>query len=105
MRTVGGAAPADDPMATPIIRFGNQTFQPLASGALHWPAERALLVADLHLEKMSSFARRGSFLPPYDTGLTLKRLAADRRIRRRLPPRRAGAAGGVAGSFRAVGFV
>ena len=64
-------------MASAIIRFGNQTFEPLPSGALHWPAERALLVADLHLEKMSSFAKRGSFLPPYDTGLTLKRLAAD----------------------------
>ena len=64
-------------MATPIIRFAGQTFEPLPSGALHWPAERALLVADLHLEKMSSFAKRGSFLPPYDTAMTLKRLAAD----------------------------
>lgn len=64
-------------MASAIIHFGNQTFEPLPSGALHWPAERALLVADLHLEKMSSFARRGSFLPPYDTAMTLKRLAAD----------------------------
>ena len=64
-------------MATPIIRFAGQTFEPLPSGALYWPAERALLVADLHLEKMSSFAKRGPFLPPYDTALTLKRLAAD----------------------------
>lgn len=79
MRTFGGAATAlsDEAMATPIIRFAGQTFEPLPSGALHWPAERALLVADLHLEKMSSFAKRGSLLPPYDTGLTLKRLAAD----------------------------
>ena len=36
----------------------------------------ALVVADLHLEKASSFARRGSFLPPYDTGATLRRLEA-----------------------------
>lgn len=79
MRTYGGAAPAlsDEAMATPILRFANQTFEPLPSGALHWPAERALLVADLHLEKLSSFARRGSLLPPYDTSMTLKRLAAD----------------------------
>ncbi|MGH6959919.1 MAG: ligase-associated DNA damage response endonuclease PdeM, partial [Dongiaceae bacterium] len=32
-------------------------------------------VADLHLEKGSGFARRGSFLPPYDTRTTLARLA------------------------------
>jgi uncharacterized protein len=64
-------------MATPLIRFGNQTFQPLLSGGLYWPAERTLLIADLHLEKMSSFARRGQLLPPYDTTLTLRRLAAD----------------------------
>jgi len=41
------------------------------SGALHWPDEGALIVADLHLEKGSSFARRGMLLPPYDTGTTL----------------------------------
>lgn len=45
------------------------------SGALYWPAERALLVADLHLEKGSSYARRGVMLPPYDTRETLRRLA------------------------------
>jgi hypothetical protein len=45
-----------------------------ASGALWWPAERLLLVADLHLEKGSSFAARGWLLPPYDTHATLARL-------------------------------
>ena len=45
------------------------------SGALFWPAEKALIVADLHLEKGSSFARRGQMLPPYDTRETLSRLA------------------------------
>lgn len=64
-------------MAAPLIRFGNQSFQPLPSGGLYWPDERTLLIADLHLEKMSSFARRGQLLPPYDTTLTLRRLAAD----------------------------
>lgn len=43
--------------------------------ALYWPAERALLVADLHLEKASWFAARGSMLPPYDSRDTLERLA------------------------------
>lgn len=45
------------------------------SGALYWPAEDALIVADLHLEKGSTFARRGIMLPPYDTRETLARLA------------------------------
>lgn len=62
---------------TPILRFFGETFRPLPSGALFWPAQNALLVADLHLEKLSSFACRGQLLPPYDTALTLARLAAD----------------------------
>ena len=44
-------------------------------GALFWPDERALIVADLHLEKGSSYANRGVLLPPYDTAATLARLA------------------------------
>ncbi len=46
-----------------------------SSGALYWHAERALLVADLHLEKGSAQAERGNLLPPYDTRETLSRLA------------------------------
>jgi uncharacterized protein len=44
-------------------------------GALYWPRERLLVVADLHFEKGSSYAKRGIFLPPYDTAATLARLA------------------------------
>jgi DNA ligase-associated metallophosphoesterase len=44
-------------------------------GALYWPEHGLLMVADLHLEKGSSFARRGQLLPPYDTTETLARLA------------------------------
>lgn len=46
-----------------------------AAGALWWPAERMLIVADLHLEKGSSFAARGVPLPPYDSRATLALLA------------------------------
>jgi uncharacterized protein len=46
------------------------------SGALWWAETGTLVVADLHLEKGSSFARRGVMLPPYDTIATLERLAA-----------------------------
>ncbi|MGH6924513.1 MAG: ligase-associated DNA damage response endonuclease PdeM [Propylenella sp.] len=45
------------------------------AGALWVQASRTLVVADLHLEKASSFARRGMLLPPYDTGATLAHLA------------------------------
>jgi len=41
------------------------------SGAMYLPSHDALLVADLHFEKGSSFARRGMMLPPYDTRETL----------------------------------
>ena len=44
-------------------------------GALYWPEQELLAVADLHLEKGSSFAARGVLLPPYDTATTLARLA------------------------------
>jgi len=44
-------------------------------GALYWPEHGLLAVADLHLEKGSSFAQRGQLLPPYDTAATLARLA------------------------------
>ncbi len=45
------------------------------AGALYWPEQGLLAVADLHLEKGSSFAARGQLLPPYDTAATLARLA------------------------------
>jgi DNA ligase-associated metallophosphoesterase len=48
----------------------------LPQGALFWPARRALLVADLHFEKASFFARLGQLLPPYDSIATLSDLAA-----------------------------
>lgn len=55
--------------------FAGETFSASPEGALHWPAQQALLVADLHLEKASWFARLGQFLPPYDSVATLTALA------------------------------
>jgi DNA ligase-associated metallophosphoesterase len=52
-------------------------------GALVWPAQRLLVVADLHLEKGSAAALGGALLPPFDTGATLDLLAA--LIRRHAP--------------------
>src|SRR3954468_14532753 len=48
----------------------------VGSGALYWPDRRALLVADLHLEKASWFAKSGQMLPPYDSIATLADLTA-----------------------------
>lgn len=44
-------------------------------GALVLPRHRLLVVSDLHLEKGSSFARRGVMMPPYDSAVTLSLLA------------------------------
>lgn len=55
--------------------FATVELRLLAGRALFWPGENALLVADLHLEKGSFFARHGQMLPPYDSRETLERLA------------------------------
>lgn len=41
------------------------------SPALYWPERRALLIADLHLEKASWLAGGGQMLPPYDSEATV----------------------------------
>ncbi len=45
------------------------------SGALYWPEQKTLIVADLHLEKAPAKAGKGRLLPPYDTRSTLRWLA------------------------------
>ncbi|MGE0008595.1 MAG: ligase-associated DNA damage response endonuclease PdeM [Parvibaculaceae bacterium] len=57
------------------IELGGLDLLPDLAGALHVPAFDAVLVADLHLEKASSLARRGVHLPPYDTRATLELLS------------------------------
>jgi DNA ligase-associated metallophosphoesterase len=57
--------------------FAGHDFLASLDGALFWPARNALLVADLHLEKASWFARFGQMLPPYDSHATLTALARD----------------------------
>lgn len=56
--------------------FSGHDLVALPQGALFWPARRALLVADLHFEKASWFARFGQMLPPYDSLATLCDLEA-----------------------------
>ncbi|MBV9065279.1 MAG: ligase-associated DNA damage response endonuclease PdeM [Methylobacteriaceae bacterium] len=67
------SSPADAAAGDVVIAGVALKIDPL--GALIHEAERMLIVADLHLEKGSSYAKRGVMLPPYDTGTTLARLA------------------------------
>jgi hypothetical protein len=57
------------------ISISGRAFRADSSGALYWPSEGVLVVADLHLEKGSALAARGVMLPPYDTRDTLAKLA------------------------------
>ncbi|HET9398020.1 MAG TPA: ligase-associated DNA damage response endonuclease PdeM [Sphingomicrobium sp.] len=59
------------------LSFAGNNLLASAEGALHWPAEQALLVADLHLEKASWFAAGGQLLPPYDSLATLQMLESE----------------------------
>ncbi|MGZ3360069.1 MAG: ligase-associated DNA damage response endonuclease PdeM [Xanthobacteraceae bacterium] len=61
--------------ATAEVTITSVTVAMDCRGALYWPEERVLVIADLHLEKGSSFARRGVLLPPYDTAESLARIA------------------------------
>lgn len=57
------------------LSFAGEEWLLTEGRALYWPRERALLVADLHLEKGSFFARHGQMVPPYDSRETLERVA------------------------------
>jgi DNA ligase-associated metallophosphoesterase len=73
-----------DPIFLQPLRFAGADLALDLSGALWWARERVLAVADLHLEKGSSYAAHaGRLVPPYDTAQTLRRLQA---VVRRLRP-------------------
>ena len=57
------------------LSFAGEEWLLTEGRALYWPRERALLVADLHLEKGSFFAQHGQMVPPYDSRETLERVA------------------------------
>jgi len=61
---------------TSTVAIAGVTLHADLSGALYWEEQRLLVVSDLHLEKGSSYAMRGTLLPPYDTIATLGRLGA-----------------------------
>ena len=84
MPATAGSEPRGRRAVTRTLTVADVTLRADPAGALYWPDERLLVVADLHLEKGSAFAARGVLLPPYDTAATLARLA---RLIERYAPR------------------
>ncbi|WP_298745962.1 ligase-associated DNA damage response endonuclease PdeM [uncultured Brevundimonas sp.] len=70
-------SPARCPSGGLRVRIEGEPCVLRGSGALWVIAHRALIAADLHLEKGSAFAARGQMLPPYDSRATLDRLEAE----------------------------
>ena len=62
-------------MTAASLHLAGETFLLDPAGLLVWPRLRLLAVADLHLEKASAAAGRGALLPPWDSRITLDRLA------------------------------
>jgi uncharacterized protein len=58
----------------PPLSFWGHDFRVAGGRALFWPIRRALIFADLHLEKSSWFAARGQMLPPQDSEATLEQI-------------------------------
>ena len=70
-------SPARKTCGSLSVRIAGEACVLRCSGAMWVPANGALIVADLHLEKGSAFAVRGQLLPPYDSRATLDRLEAE----------------------------
>ncbi len=62
-------------MTPAILHLAGERLLLDPAGAVFHPETATLAVADLHLEKGSAAARHGSLVPPWDTRLTLDRLA------------------------------
>lgn len=56
------------------ILLSGKSFVADHTGALYWPAEKTLIVSDLHLEKGSYLTDEGVVLPPYDTSSVFEKL-------------------------------
>ena len=79
----GTARQSENEPGPTLVAVAGVVLEAFADGGLWWADRRLLVVADLHFEKGSSFARRGQMLPPYDTAETLARLS---RLMARLDP-------------------
>jgi len=66
-------SPSFDPSSSRILLCG-KSFIADATGALFWPAEETLVVADLQLSQCSYLDGEDVVLPPYDTGSAFEKL-------------------------------
>jgi len=82
-RNPESTAPVEGASAGALVGVMGVIMEAFPEGALWWADTRMLVVADLHLEKGSSFAKRGQLVPPYDTTETLGAVA---RLIHRLQP-------------------
>ena len=57
-----------------VINFNNHEFKINNDGILFWLEKKIAIISDLHLEKGSSFASSGQFVPPFDSEETLNKL-------------------------------
>ena len=57
-----------------VINFNNHEFKINNDGILFWLEKKIAILSDLHLEKGSSFASSGQFVPPFDSEETLNKL-------------------------------
>ena len=57
------------------VTLNGESVQLLADRALYWPAQRRLLIADLHLGKADTFRAAGIALPRGGTALDLARIS------------------------------
>ena len=57
-----------------VVNFNNHEFKINNDGVLFWLEKKIAIISDLHLEKGSSFASSGQFVPPFDSEETLKKL-------------------------------
>lgn len=83
------------------ILLGGRSFVADPTGALYWPAENTLVVADLHLATCSYLEGDDVVLPPYDTASAFEKLedAIDR-----YDPDRVVALGNSFGGFSSEGL-
>ena len=72
VNTISTSSPMNPEFKT--ITIAGRILDIHSSGVLWWADQELLVVADLHLEKGSSFAKSGTYLPPYDTKTTLEKL-------------------------------
>ena len=49
------------------LNFCNHGLQICKEGVLFWLEKEIAIVSDLHLEKGSSYASSGQYIPPYDS--------------------------------------